>query len=460
MHRSNRARAHVQHMSNCGKPAPPDASGGLPWLGHAVQLLRDPIEFVSALNHDAPVARVRLGPRTLYAVSSPRLVQEMLVTQANKFTRGFLYEKARPVFGDGLLTSSGEKHRAHRRLMQPLFMVGPVAGYVPVIAEVAEARVAGWRSRQVLDVHRETHDLSFQAVMAVLIRTPLPDGAAARLLDAFPGMVQGILAHALYPWKFLEKVPTPLNRRMRASARTFREIVGGIIETRYTSQSDKTDLLGQLLSAPDPRTGEVLSPGEIYDEVVTMVIAGSETVGLTSAWLCHELGNRPDIADRVLAEIKEVVGDGAVTAEALTKLEYTWRVIRETLRLRTPNWMFMRSPVEDTELGGYHLPRGCDIVFSPTAIHRNPYFYPDPLCFDPDRWLPERNAERPRYAYMPFGAGKTKCIGESLAMTELAVILVTILRRCRLVPQPGSHVREIAWTTLQPRGLDMIVSAH
>lgn len=461
-HRKRRTRPAADQSSpgtsGPGGRVPPKAAGGLPGLGHVVALLRDPLGFVSSLDTGAPVTRLRFGPRTVYAVSSPRLVHEMLVAQANQFTRGLIFEKARAILGDGLLTSDGEKHLAHRRMMQPLFLTGPIARYVPVIAEVARARVATWRPSQVLDVHREMHHLSFEVILAVLIRSPLPAGDAAALLDAFPGMIQGILAHAMYPWTFLEKMPTRLNRRMRASAGTFRRIVGGIIETRRDHHTEEADLLGQLLTAPSPHTGEVLGPVEVYDELITMMIAGSETVGLTLAWALHELGNRPDLTDRVLAELDDVVGDGAITADAVSRLDHMRRVVQEVLRLHTPNWIFMRTPTRNTELGGYRLPGGCDVMFSPTAIHRSGHFYPDPLRFDPDRWLPERVADLPRYAYLPFGAGKTKCIGEPLAMAEMAVILATILRRYRLSPQPGSHVREVAWATVQPRGLDMVVT--
>jgi cytochrome P450 len=186
---------------------------------------------------------------------------------------------------------------------------------------------------------------------------------------------------------------------------------------------------------------------QLRDEVLTLLLAGHETSANALAWTLHELSRHPEVQDAAAAEARAVAGDGPVTAELSRHLPLIDRILRESLRLHPPAWILSRRLEADEELGGELLPKGTYVFCPPYLVHRNPRHWPDPSRFDPDRFL----QEPPAHAWIPFGDGPRRCIGEHFAMMELRIVLATWLRRARFLPGPG-EVREDASVTLRPRG--------
>jgi cytochrome P450 len=401
----------------------PIAPGRVPGLGHILPLLRDPLGFLGSLGG---VARVHVGRREIHVV-------------------GGVHDTIREYFGAGLLAIDGDQHRSHRRVLQPCFRPDRLAQYIPVMSRVAEEWVAGWQPGQVLSLGAEMHALSLQIVTATLFGTRLSDESATAFLTEFPHMVKGLIVQGLYPGSVLGKLPLPVNRRFAVAVRVLNDTADEIIRTVGDSPQGIVAVLR-----------ESVPPDVVRAEVITMLVAATETAAVTLCWLFHELDQNPGIKRAVRAELGPHPGkDAELTAGHLERLPGTRRVVQEVLRRHSPNSFLMRKTAVPTCLGGYALPAGAELLYCLTALHRSPELYADPMRFDPDRWLPERAAAIPRSAYLPFGAGRHRCIGEGFSWAELLVVSAAVLRRWNLTPEPGTHVREAAWMTVQPRGLTM-----
>src|SRR5262249_55076312 len=224
-----------------------------------------------------------------------------------------------------------------------------------------------------------------------------------------------------------------------------------IINGRRRSGKDANDLLSMLLGARDEETGEAMSDEQLRDEVITLLIAGHETTAVTLSWAWYLLSENPEAAGKLRAELAEVLGGRAPTAEDLPNLPYTRMVVEESMRLYPPAWALAREAVKDDEIGGWRIPAGSKITLCQYVTHRDPKYWEEPEKFDPERVPPERSARRPRFAYFPFGGGGRICIGNNFAMMEAQLVLAAAAQRYRVKVVPGHKVEPDPTFTLRPR---------
>jgi cytochrome P450 len=185
---------------------------------------------------------------------------------------------------------------------------------------------------------------------------------------------------------------------------------------------------------------------------MTLVLAGFETTANALTWTMHLVSKHPEVARRLHEEASEVLGGRAPTFEDLPRLEYTERVLQESMRLYPPAWAFERAAVDDDEIGGYAVPAGTTIAICPYVLHRNPAYWESPSSFDPDRFLPERSNARSRFAYLPFGDGPRICIGKGFAMMEAKIVLAMIANAFDVEPAHRGPVELDPGITLRPKG--------
>jgi cytochrome P450 len=208
------------------------------------------------------------------------------------------------------------------------------------------------------------------------------------------------------------------------------------------------------MEAQDADTGERMSDLQLRDEVMTLLLAGHETSASGLAWAVVLLSRHPEVRRRLAGEAREVCGaDGTRLpgVEDLPRLAYTRRVVDEVLRLYPPAWVFSRAALGPDTVSGYALPTRSLILLSPYVTHRHPGLWENPEGFDPDRFLPEREKERPRFAYFPFGGGPRLCIGNQFALMEMVLVLATLASRVRLDLAPGFPLHANPAITLRPR---------
>ncbi|MFD3997603.1 cytochrome P450 [Streptomyces sp. NPDC058548] len=433
---------------------PPLAPGRVKLLGHLPRLARDPIGYLGSLSSVGEVVGLRIANRPVYVVTSPELVRALLVEHASVCTRGSIFRKAGQVMGQGLVIAEGSLHRRQRRLVQPAFHQRRIERYADTMAEVAAAHSRSWQDGRPFEAAAQLHAMGLEMICRGLFRSGLAEHAAARVERAVPAVVRGIIWRTLYPADWLERLPIPVNRRFDRARQVLHTVVDEIITTYRATEPEEGDVLALLLDARDQDSGQPMSDEQLRDEIVTLILTGTETTATTLAWLFHELDHHPEVDERLAAELTEVLGDRPVRFEDLARLPYTGQVLKETLRLHTPNWLLTRRATREFRLGRHRIPAGAELLFSLTALHRDPALYPDPRRFDPDRWTAERSAGLPSHAFLPFGAGKHKCIGDVFAMTEMLVAAATVLRDWRPVhTDSGRPVGERPWTTVQPGGL-------
>jgi cytochrome P450 len=400
----------------------------------------------------------RFGPYLEFLLNDPELIRAVLVNNRS-FTKGNALQQAKRVLGEGLLTSEGELHLEQRRLIQPLFHARRIAGYADTMVAMTERMLSHWRDGDTLDVHRETTRLTLAVVGETLFAADV-EGEAEEIGAALTVSLEAV-NRLVYPFvgPALERLPLPSRRRFRRSIERLDATIGRLIAERRDAPGGG-DLLSLLLEAQE-EGGARMSDRQVRDEAMTLFLAGHETTANLLTWAWYLLSEHPEVEARLHAELASVVGRDAPTLEHVRALEYTGRVVDETLRLYPPAWVIGRRAVEDVDLGAVAVPAGAIVVLSPFVTQRDERWYPEPDRFDPDRWLPEARAARPQYAFFPFGGGRRLCIGESFARVEATLVLATVARRFALRLEPGHPVELLPRVTLRPKhGMRMRLAAR
>ncbi|MGW7276128.1 cytochrome P450 [Streptomyces sp. NPDC054864] len=434
----------------------PRAPGGLPLLGHAVKLWRDPLGFLTSLRNNGELVRVGFGTMPVYVATSARMVHEVTVRQARHFEKGRLFDRVRPLVGNGLANSNGDLHRMHRRLMQPLFRPEHLTVYASIMSRRAEALAESWAPGQVIAVEEAISAYTIETLAETMFATDLGPSAVEAVRRDLPVILKNMLFRAASP-RFLDRLPIRPNRAFDAAAARMRTVIEDVIvATREAGTQDRQDLVSVLLAARDTDTGVALTDTEVRDQVVTILFAGTETTASTVSWALLELGRHLDVDHEVAEEIAEVVGDRPVTLADVPRLHAVRRVLDEVIRLYGVT-LLMRRATSDVDLGGHHVPAGSEVAFSLYALHRDPTLFEGPDSFVPDRWLPERRTNLRREEFVPFGAGNRKCIGDSFSWAEATIVLATVLRRWALRPVPGHTPRAAASAMAHPDHVPMRV---
>ncbi|GAA3371643.1 cytochrome P450 [Streptomyces sannanensis] len=434
----------------------PRAPGAVPLLGHALKLWRDPLGFLKSLREYGDLVQVDLGTLPVYVITSAELVHEVTVKQARSFEKGRLFDRLRPLAGNGLANSNGETHRKHRRLIQPMFHPQRIHAYAATMSDNARALADSWQPGQEIEMEQAMAEYAIETLASTMFSTDIGLPAVEAIRRNLPVVLKNMLIRAASP-KFLDRLPIRANRDFDAAAATLREVIDEVVvATRRSGPTGHNDLLSVVMAAQDAETGESLSDTEVRDELSTILFAGAETTASTLSWTFYHLARHPDVEKQLVAEIEEVVGDRPVTIEDVPRLEAVRRVLDEVIRLHGVT-MLMRRTTAPVELGGFSFPENTEVAFSLYALHRDPREYAEPDRFDPDRWLPERRTDIARQAYIPFGAGNRKCIGDAFVWTEATIALATVLARWRLVPAPGHTPKEVASAVAHPDRMPMTV---
>lgn len=444
--------------------------GAWPLIGHAGALLRDPLGFLENAYPLGDVVGLRLGPKPACLVNGPEPLRQILVTDAGSYDKGFQFDQLRGLIGDGVGTSGGAKHRRQRRLMRPAFDHRHVEDYVAAMARCAARIVEDWQGETRIDAGHQMRRLAMTAITRAMFEAPdhaadqAPDGsgsespAVREVLASLPVLLGGVGRRALLPLAVLNKAPTPGNRRFERACAGLHAMADRMIadhRARQASRSEHADdadppsLLSTLLSAVDEEDGGGMTDAQAHDEIMTVLLAGTETSAGTLAWTLHVLSRDLDLQRAVQQEADTVLRGRAPTAADLGSLPLTRRVVCEVLRYYPPSWILGRRPIHDVQIAGFPVAAGTQVLLNFYGLHHDPAAYPDPGRFDPDRWL-DPDPELLRSHYLPFGLGSHACVGDGFAWSLILTTVSTIASRYTLKPVPGSVVKPVARTTLHP----------
>lgn len=417
------------------------APGAHPLLGHFLPLRRDPLRFLDSLRGQGELVVVKVGPLRFVVVCDALLAHEVL-TDLRTFDRtGPVYDRSRRAMGSGVATTPYPDHRRQRLIMQPAFHASHLPGYAEVMRKQTAALVDGWRDGEVVDLVDEMFRLTTSIALRALFSTQLDPSDADKLRSAFEVFLRGSYMQLTFG-PLLGRLPLPANLRYQAALRQWRSQVRDLIARYRGAGGDRPDLMGRLLSARG-EDGGGLTDEELSDQVAVLLLAGAETTSAALTWAMYLLCTHPDVLSAASAEAGRVL-EGAVADWAhYPDLDLTARVIQEALRLYPPSWILQRTTTRETQLGAQVLPAGTLILVSQYVLHRDPNVFPEPDRFDPDRWLALGRAAPTttptttlaaapaiaRRAYVPFGGGPTKCLGEQFATAEAVLALASILAR-------------------------------
>jgi cytochrome P450 len=413
----------------------------------------DPIRLFEylAANFDR-VSSYRIGPSQIVLMNDPELIREVLIVQPQNFIKERTQRRMKILLGEGLITSDGEVHKRQRRIAAPAFHRQRIQAYATVMVERAAAMRESWRAGVEIDASAEMMRLALQIVARTLF-----DSDVTRDVQLINDEVNAImrLYNFLVALPQLESwlhLPIPGVMRFKRARKRLDKVVYRMIDDRRRLGVDGGDLLSMLLAARDDEADHSgMTDEQLRDEVLTIFLAGYETVANALAWTWLLLGQNPDAEAKLHAEIDSVLGGRLPTLEDLPQLRYAEMVIAESMRLYPPAWAMGRQATCDIEIGPYKLPAGTYVFFSQYIIQRNADFFPDPLRFDPERFTPDRKAGRQRFAYFPFGGGNRQCIGESFAWMEAILSLVTLAQRWRLRLVPDQKIDVQPKITLRPK---------
>jgi cytochrome P450 len=402
------------------------------------------------------IAHYRFMGTTIVFVNDPDWINEILVTQVSSFVRERTLKRMKILLGEGLITSDDPIHMQQRRIVAPAFHRQRIAGYADQIVSSAASIADSWPAGQPIDINDQMMQLSLHIVARTLFDSEVTaDVLAVRdEVNTIMGLYNFLVA-----FPRLESVlhwPIPGVIKFRRSRAKLDAVVANLIASRRTlsrSQLEQRgDLLSMLMASRDEDGGgKGMTDTQVRDELLTIFLAGYETVANALTWTWYLLSQNPEAADKMYAEVNEVLGTTTATVDHYPRLKYTEMVFAESMRLYPPAWAMGRQSTVPIELGPYRFPPDTHFFFSQYVMHRSPEYWPDPLTFRPERHTPEAKADRPRFVYFPFGGGRRQCIGEGFAWMEGVLSLATIAQRWRLHFLPTYPVIPQAKITLRPK---------
>ena len=400
------------------------------------------------------------SPRNVtYVISDPKIAHDILVARNTEFHKAELIRKSiGSVLGNGLLLSEGDFWKRQRKLAQPAFHYQRISTYASTMVQQTLAMLAGWHSGETRDIAADMMALALDLVNRTLFGVELREKAdeIGRLMHIVLQAANDRINQYEPVWEKLFK--TKHKQEVEAEQALFK-IVEDIIAEHRRRGEDTGDLLSMLMAARD-EDDQPMNEQQLRDEVMTLFIAGHETTASGLAWAFYLLSQNPAAEARLIHEIASLNGQPP-TLNNLQQIPYSEQVAKEVMRLYPPAGGATRQPIHDMQIGDYFLPAGSNIAISTYTMHRNPALFPDPLKFDPDRFSPEREPAIPKYAYLPFGGGPRVCIGNSFAMMEIRLILITVLQRFKLTLAAGQTVRAEQLFTIRPKGgIKMVLAAR
>lgn len=435
------------------------------WRGNMLQFLRDPLTYLNNAYHTygSVVAFARGGnsnllssvdhcPGTIFAfgaANNQAILTQPDVYQSSPMSSTKLGHTPTTRLLSGIFSMNGDKHRQQRRLMMPAFHKKRIETYRDDMAAMTDRMLESWQAGSQRDVHADMMELTLQIACKTLFGVNVAAGD-----QNIGAMIEKWIKSNLNPL-ITAKVDLPGTpyRKFTTLSTQLDNAFHAILE-RKRKGGDDGDVLSMLIQTRD-ENGEQMTEDELVGQANILFFAGHETTANALTWTIFLLNRHPDIYERVMQELDSVLGGATPTVEQIGQLELLDRVIKESLRILSPVPFLLRVAMEETELDGYRIPVGTEVIYSPYITHHMPEIYPEPERFNPDRWL---NSNPSPYEYLPFGAGIRMCIGATFASMEAKLVLAMMLQRYHLALPPDAKVDRSVMITMSPKnGLPVLI---
>ena len=439
---------------------PPGFRRNLIWFAWRRFRPANPIMLFQHLAREyGDIAHYKIGWNHIVFLNHPDYIREILVVQNDNFVKERTVRRTRMLLGEGMITAEGAQHRTQRQVAQPAFHRPRIPEYARTMVEEAVRMRDSWRDGEQRDIAIDMMRLTLNVVARTLFATDLHD-EVIELADAINRIMSLYNFLVMLPaaeW-LVHVRPPGLAAFIRARKR-IDAVVYRMIQAHRSRRSDGGSLLDLMLAASPDRSAE--SEQSLRDQVITIFLAGYETVANALSWTWYLLSQNPDCERRFHEEIDRELQGRNPTYEDVARLRYVEMVLAESMRLYPPAWAMGRQACNDFQVGEYFLPAKTTVLISQFITHRDQRFFPDPVRFDPERFTPEAKARRTKFTYFPFGAGFRQCIGESFAWMEGELLLATLGQKWRLNLVEGHRIEPEPLITLRPKyGMKMRVEAR
>lgn len=439
---------------------PPGFERNLLWMALRRVRPANPILLFQQLARDyGDIAHYKLAWNHIVFLNHPDYIREVLVVQNDNFIKERTVQRTKMLLGEGMITSEGVQHRSQRQVAQPAFHRQRIPEYARAMVEEAVRTRESWRDGEQRDIAADMMHLTLNVVARTLFATDLREEVRelADAINRIMGLYNFLVMLPAAEW-LVHMRPPGLAAFVRARKR-IDAVVYRMIEAHRRERSNGGSLLDLMLSAAPEHTQA--SEQSLRDQVITIFLAGYETVANSLSWTWYLLSQNAECERRFHAEIDRELRGKVPSFEDVPRLRYIEMVLAESMRLYPPAWAMGRRARNDFSLGDFFLPAKTTVLISQFVTHRDPRFFPDPLRFDPERFTSEAKARRAKFTYFPFGAGFRQCIGESFAWMEGVLLLATLGQRWKLALVPGHRVEPEPLITLRPKfGMRMQIEAR
>lgn len=393
---------------------------------------KDPLHFIrKGFDTCGDTFQMKLF-RELVVTRDPVFFKQILLQNNKNYKKGRSAEILRPVLGNGLLTSDGDFWLRQRRLVQPAFHRERLQELFKIMGQITSDflnEMEVFRGKDAIDIDVKMMSVTADIALKTLFGN-LTNEDKTNIYRQINRTQKYMVTRVRRPYRIPLMGINGENRQFRTDLEYFNKLIFQIISDRRSSEEKPNDLLQLLFDSQDEETGEQMNDRQIRDEAITMFGAGHETSATGLTWLLYELAKHPEIVAKMRKE-SEIFKD-VPTFEQLLQLPFTRQVVEEGLRLYPPAWTMTRESVENDVIAGYQLKKGTSLFLSVFELHRNPNIWENPMVFNPENFSPENVKNRPKFNYLPFGAGPRICIGQQFALMEMQLILAAIMKRFTL----------------------------
>ena len=449
------------------------------------QFVRDPINTLSNIAREyGDISYFKLGREHVYLVNNPEYIEKVLIYDHRNFKKGKRLQTAKAVLGEGLVTSEGDYHNRQRRLIQPIFHPKQVVTYGSIVSDYAARMRDEWNDGSTVDISHEMMRLTLRIICKSVLNYDVESeaqqvGKALTTVRKYSKRLQSPIGQVLDKISIL-----PAPKKAREAKNELDSLVYGLISDRRKQEESGSnmrhnDLLTRLLEAnPSQVTSEnatsmstststsiststdgKMSDKQVRDEVMTIFIAGHETTANALTWTFYLLSQHRDIEKKLQDEIDSAlehrtgnnVESKIPSVEDVPRLQYTEKVLRESMRLFPPVWTMGRYVENDYPVGDFTIPAGSSVLMSQYVMHHDPRYYENSEEFNPDRWTDEFKTHLPRFSYFPFGGGIRGCIGEPFAWMEGILIIATIAQKWTMGLTKDQRMKLDPAITLRPK---------
>jgi cytochrome P450 len=439
---------------------PPGFQRNLLWFAFRRFRPANPIHLFQHLAQEyGDIAHYKIGWNHIVFLNHPDYIREVLVVQNDNFIKERTVQRTKMLLGDGMITSEGSQHRTQRQEAQPAFHRQRIPEYARTIVQEAARVRDRWKPDEQRDIAIDMMHLTLNVVAKTLFTTDLREevNELADAINRIMGLYNFLVMLPAAEW-LVHVRPPGLAAFVRARKR-IDAVVYRMIALHRQRSSHGSSLLDLMLAAsPDQSTA---SEQSLRDQVITIFLAGYETVANALSWTWYLLSQNRECERRFHDEVDRELQGRLPTYDDVSRLRYVEMVLAESMRLYPSAWAMGRYARTDFRLGEFLLPAKTTVLMSQFITHRDARFFPDPLRFDPERFTPAAKSRRTKLTYFPFGAGVRQCIGESFAWMEGVLLLATLAQKWKLRLIPGHRVEPEPLITLRPKyGMRMQLEAR